>query len=1161
MNDRFRPWLNLLAGTLAVFLLGLLSARLARAQAAPSPEGPAQASDTARLRAEADRLFASQKYGEALRDYLKVYPSYRNSFEVNQRIGWIYINQERGQIRKAIPYLRRAHELNPSDAGVLHNLAQATAWAGQFDESIPLYRQWLKQVPAKSSGPLLEFARALNWAGQNTESVKYYQLYLNRAPSDMQARLELGRIMGQQKDYAGALEQYNYVLRFRPRDVTAQIGVAQVEAWTGQLQESLEDIEKVLKTNPNHFDARLVEAYDLLWLGRAAEARQSFQMLAKQNPGNADVQQGLKQAESAIQAKGGPSAPGQPVPPSQAPVAESLQLARESENQGNYAQAIARYREYLAQHPENADAQFRLATVLGWNKDYAESESMLRQWVQTHPDNPEGIFELARVLSWQEKYPEAIQLYQKGLTIRPDDAGIHVELARILSYTKQFAQSADEYRRAISLQPSNAEAHEGLVQVLIWNDDLGGAKNALGVLRNANPDDEKIASLQQQIETTEAREARAKAISQGRAKEYFEGLVAKDPSNVDARLELVDLDVNNRDFNGAIEQLRASLQAKPQQEQLRLRLARVLSWNQQYPQSVEQYRVWLNNHPDDQTAQVELARVLSWNKSYDASVTEYRKVLQQKPDDVEARLELARVLTWSRQYDESLQEYETVLKKDPKNFSALVGEGRIYSYQSRWKESEQAYDQALAIQPNDREALTGKAQTLLWSGKARPARTLLKQLESENSQDATVLVSLASAENALGRPDKALDLLDQAGTIAPNNTDVTNLRRQIKSALRPELRLGWGYLRDTESLNSWQYSLDFRFNLHPRLRNFITFQVLPTSARADVFGYPTFGSGFARRVPLNPYIPSPTLLTGADFPSDVLTSGSDRIRQNAAQFMAGGQMRMSSWLSWEAGVGAVELRHGSPELQGFPSTVSRVIYTATPTFYIGRSVQIVLSSSRRYWAYTPKAIAQELYVDEQSATLVLNPTSRTRIALGGFHREVRPGFQIPDVNIPGDGVFTGRAYKMHGNGGTLTGTQAVWKGDRGYVELGYDGMLFGYTHPEGLPASSFYVNTGVFTPSFYQRHAGLFHSSLNLGDHLRWDLHGTAGVQQVFQHSDYSFSSTGGSRLDIIFSDHMTLSLGYDYFNAASAVQALIEPTKAAGYHSNQASVGLDFKF
>jgi hypothetical protein len=424
---------------------------------------------------------------------------------------------------------------------------------------------------------------------------------------------------------------------------------------------------------------------------------------------------------------------------------------------------------------------------------------------------------------------------------------------------------------------------------------------------------------------------------------------------------------------------------------------------------------------------------------------------------------------------------------------------------------------------------------------------------------------MASAENSLGRPDRALNLLEEAERIEPRNTDVRALREAIQRGMRPELRFGWSYVRDTEGLNIWRYQLlDFRFNLHPRLRNFITVDVLPSSALAEIFGYRVFQNGesfFSPRVPVEPFVPAPTALGFDDFPPDVLVSGGDRIAQNALQFQFGGTAQISSAFSLTASGGLIQLRHGARDFSGLPATHERAIWSVSPTFKLGRHVQINLGTARRYFPYTPKSVAQTMHADEYTGDLILSPDSRTRIAFGYYHRALSPEFLLPDIPLPDGGTFAGRVFRRKGNGGTLSATRILWRGEKAEFEAGYDAMLFGYTSPEGLPSPEFFLNTGFFTPSFYQRHAGLARVTLKPSRYIVWDLHGTAGPQQIRQRSDFSFSSTAGSRLDFVFTPDFVLSVGYDYFNTASALQALIVPGRAAAYHSNNVYATLLIRF
>jgi cytochrome c-type biogenesis protein CcmH/NrfG len=1158
MND---VWVRALRFLTMILLSVVFSSVAARAQGPTSGAVRLPDEQARQLRAEADRDYARQNYPEALSKYLKLYPNFTNDFEINRRISQIYSARPKDEWRKAIPYLRKAHQLDRTNVDVIRDLAAVTSWAALYQESITLYRELVGRSP-EVSAYRLQLARILSWAGQTAQAATEYKYYLSRSPSDLTARVELGRLLAQLKDYDGASAQYNYVLRARPRNLVARMGLAQVLAWSGQLRPALAEVEKVLQAQPRRLEARILKAYILTWQGNLQGGKELFQALARENPKNADIQKGLKYVSDQERAR----AAAPPPPPAEQ---KALQLAESAQAEQRYEEAIAHYREYLALRPDNTDVQLRLARVLSWNRQYGESEARLRELLTKNPNNLEGLVHLARVLGWSGKLKEAAEQYRKVVGLQPRDPAMHLELARVLSWSQDYTAALDEYRTVAVLQPDNAEARRGIVQALMRTGELDAARKELTEIQAKLTPAPELAALEKDLGGLELQ--RARAAPRPEAEKYFRALLERDPANVDARLDLADIYLGANDYPQAIQQLRGACERRPEDDQLGLRLARVLSWNRDYTEAVRLYRDYLHKHPDDTTEHMQLARVLSWAKEFSSAAAEYREVLKKDPGSQQARLERARALTWAKQYPQALQEFEAITRQDAKNTGALVGKGRVYSYLSRWRESVDTYDAALKIKPGDPEALTGKAQALLWSGDAAAARKILAQLYSKDPKDTTVLVSLASAENSLARPDRALNLLRQADQVAPGNADARLLRGQIRRGLAPELRLGGSYLRDSDGLNTSRYSLDFRFNLHPRIRQFLTVDFLPTSALAGLFGYavatPT-GLQFASRVPVDPYIPSPTLRGANAFPPELLLPGGTRFSQSAGQFLTGASMQLNRWFSWTAGAGAIQLRHGSADFDslGFPSTRTRFIYTATPTFYIGSDWEISLTCSRQYWAYTPKAISQTTHVDEVSGTLTWRPDPRSRIALGYYHRQLSPRFEIPTLTIYDPtfttplGTFQGRVFKKIGNGATVSATRTVVKKERGELTLGYDAMAFGYNHPPGLPSPEFFVNPGIFTPSFYQRHAGLLQVVLKPSNWITWDLHGTAGVQQFGQGSDLALSSTAGTRLDFTLSSHVTLSLGYEYFNSASAVQAVILRASRA-YHSNYVTAGLHFRF
>jgi tetratricopeptide (TPR) repeat protein len=992
-------------------------------QGSAAPDSPQLSRAEARpIRARADRAFNSQDYVAALELYREIYPNYADDLTVNTRLGWLYMNWVKPDYARAAFHYRKAYQLDPADIDVLHDLAKVLSWSREFDEAILRYRELVEKSPS-AVRYWLELARVFVWAGQQEEAIPHYRDYLNRVPSNLGARKELGRLLAQQRDFSGAMEQYNYVLRFRPNDIDARLGLARVLGWSGELEPSLLEIEKVLESNPENFEARLLKAYDLLWLGQIDASRELFGQLTKEDPRSQDAKKGLEMI-----AEMEPAKPGEPPKrPMITPLKPTLFMEAEaSEAQGNFDAAISLYREYLEQHPADEEAWFRLGRALGWNKQFGESQRVLGEWVDRNPSSPLGHVQLARVFRWDEKHQQALPEYRKALELEPDNVEVRIEFARILAWVKRYADALGEYGRVLEDHPTHAEAQVGMVQINMWRGEHAEARKSLAEFRQAHPDDPRGDSLDRTLVSLESQVQAAREIPAPAAEQYFRSLSDRDPTNVGARLSLADTLAGQEKFDAALVELAAAAELKPNDDDILLKTARVQSWNRSYPESARLYRDWLSRHPEDGAVKLELARVLSWDRKFNESIDTYRGLVEERPRDTDLRLELARVLSWDHRYDPALNEYETILRRDPENVDAWVGKGRAHGYQARWRPSLFAYTRALQLDPHNREARLGKAQTLLWSGRTGPARSMLGDLHSEDPADARVVVSLASAEDAAGHTDRALSLLGEVRAREPQNVDAEILRDRIRARLRPDLRITWGYGRDTERLSTWRHSVDFRFNLHPRVRHSITVDYLPSSGPITSFGYPVGGGLFAGRVPVEPFVPAPTLLGAADFPSELLLGPDHRVRQSAVQFRFGSSMRVNEWFSWSGSVGAVVLRHGSEGFTGFPKTRTELIYSVTPTFRINRQWQFSVGHAREYLAYTPKAISQTIRYDELSGSVLYTPDSLTRIALNTYLRWISPEFELPTQ--PG---FAGGIFRQKGWGSSLRGFRSALLGEPG----------------------------------------------------------------------------------------------------------------------------------
>lgn len=299
------------------------------------------------------------------------------------------------------------------------------------------------------------------------------------------------------------------------------------------------------------------------------------------------------------------------------------------------------------------------AKALEEQKQYGDALAAYRQYLAARPDNDDVRATTAKLLSWQRQWDEAVALYRDVLTRHPLDHDSRAGLARVLSWQKKFDEAEEEYKHILRDEPAHAEALEGIGDVFLWS---GHPKQAIPYYESvvAATGDTEIAVRLHALKTEAAQPDAvvSGAVFPDPSSPRTAGPVPDDGSSAlerGYRLETM------RQYVEATAVYREGLQQAPDNDELRGALARMLSWQGAHEEATTLYREVLARHPQDQEIRVALAQVLSWQKQFDESHRLYAQALEADPTRIEARRGLAEVAHWRGNRSEALQRYEALL--------------------------------------------------------------------------------------------------------------------------------------------------------------------------------------------------------------------------------------------------------------------------------------------------------------------------------------------------------------------------------------------------------------------------------------------------------------------------------------------------------------------
>jgi tetratricopeptide (TPR) repeat protein len=183
--------------------------------------------------------------------------------------GLTHFNQ--GDYKEAIPYFRRATEVDPDFSDAYLYLGRAYLNLGEFLKAIPPLRTAFRLAPGKAKEEVVHilldalFGAALSELkkGNFQGSIDYLREALTLNPQFTKARDELSRILiisGRESlsegDISGAIAAFSEVTVLRPDSIDGHIGLARAFLQKGNILKAFQELQKVSEIDPSNREAQ-----------------------------------------------------------------------------------------------------------------------------------------------------------------------------------------------------------------------------------------------------------------------------------------------------------------------------------------------------------------------------------------------------------------------------------------------------------------------------------------------------------------------------------------------------------------------------------------------------------------------------------------------------------------------------------------------------------------------------------------------------------------------------------------------------------------------------------------------------------------------------------------------------------------------------------------
>jgi tetratricopeptide (TPR) repeat protein len=467
--------------------------------------------------------------------------------------------------------------------------------------------------------------------------------------------------------------------------------------------------------------------------------------------------------------------------------------------------AIQEFNTALVLKPNQTNVVVYLARTLTADARYDEAEKLYLGLVDRQKDHMESYLELYRLYMFQRKPDQAEAILKRSIENNPKKYELLINLAQHYYGHKR----RDEVVKVLETLKSHAKEYpQAFEQAGAFYFRLGDGAEAMRQYEEgikASP--EKRAFYQKLI--IEVLMAQGKKED---AKKVNDSILGADPKDTDALGLQGALLLDRGDLQNAASQLQTVVTRAPSNFVAHYNLGRALAAKGELEPARTQFSEAIRLRPDYTAARQALAQIELSKREYETALKTASDILSYDRASISAHLIRSSAYLGMNDIEKAQAELNAILALNPNSQDAMIQMGAVYVRQKKYKEAEETFRKCYDLNPANSRGLMGQVDVMMMENQPDKAMAALKteidkyptrlelrlalanlevrsrkfdvaiagftslldKVDRKSAAAADLYVRLGETQGLAGNLQGAIDAMQKARDILPNNATVLN---------------------------------------------------------------------------------------------------------------------------------------------------------------------------------------------------------------------------------------------------------------------------------------------------------------------------------------------------------------------------------------------------